>query len=72
MLKHFGFTAEQALSLGDNYNDIEMLELTGRSVAMGNSPEKIKAIATDITLANDADGWARFLEQEIFAKEIAR
>ena len=72
MLKHFGFTAEQALSLGDNYNDIEMLELTGRSVAMGNSPEKIKAIATDITLANDADGWARFLEREIFAKEIAR
>lgn len=72
MLEHFGLTAQQALSFGDNYNDIEMLELTGRSVAMGNSPDKIKAIATDLTLSNDADGWASFLEQEYFAKELIR
>ena len=66
MLKHFGLTAKQALSFGDNYNDIEMLELTGRSVAMGNAPEAIKKIATDVTASNAEDGLAAFLEKEIF------
>ena len=65
MLKHFGLTAEEALSFGDNYNDIEMLELTGRSVAMGNAPDVIKKLATDITAANAEDGLAKFLVKEI-------
>ncbi|MDD6134897.1 MAG: Cof-type HAD-IIB family hydrolase [Selenomonadaceae bacterium] len=67
MLKHFGFRAEESLSFGDNYNDTEMLALTGRSVAMGNAPDDIKKLATDITASNAEDGLAKFLEQEIFA-----
>ena len=65
MLKHFGLTAKEALSFGDNYNDIEMLKLTGRSVAMGNAPDAIKKLATDITAANAEDGLAKFLAKEI-------
>ena len=65
MLEHFGLTPEEALSFGDNYNDTEMLELTGRSVAMGNAPEAIKKLATDVTAANAEDGLAKFLEREI-------
>ena len=65
MLKHFGLSAEEALSFGDNYNDIEMLKLTGRSVAMGNAPDAIKKLATDITAANAEDGLAKFLVKEI-------
>ena len=56
MLEHYGFSAKDALSFGDNYNDFEMLSYTGTSVAMGNAPQKVKAAASDVTLSNEEDG----------------
>ena len=47
MLGHYGLTADDALSFGDNYNDLEMLRFTKTSVAMANAPEDIKKAATD-------------------------
>jgi hydroxymethylpyrimidine pyrophosphatase-like HAD family hydrolase len=63
MLRHFGLTAAEALSFGDNYNDLEMLRYTGRSVAMGNAPEDVKKAATDVTEANTEDGIYRYLHR---------
>ncbi|WP_029546338.1 Cof-type HAD-IIB family hydrolase [Selenomonas sp. AB3002] len=61
MLEHYGIAAEESLAFGDNYNDVEMLELCGRSVAMGNAPEDIKKLADEVTLSNDEDGLAEYL-----------
>ena len=61
MLEHFGLAAEESLAFGDNYNDVEMLELCGTSVAMGNAPEDIKKLATAVTLSNEEDGLADYL-----------
>ncbi len=63
MLRHAGLTAADALSFGDNYNDLEMLRYTGTSVAMGNAPEEVKAAATAVTLSNEEDGIAAYLLQ---------
>ena len=63
MLQHFGLTAEESLAFGDNYNDVEMLKYCGRSVAMGNAPEDIKALASAVTLSNEEDGLAEYLEK---------
>ena len=35
---------DECLALGDNYNDIEMLELVGTSIAMKNAVPAVKAI----------------------------
>lgn len=61
MLEHFGLGAEESLAFGDNYNDVEMLELCGRSVAMGNAPEAVKKLADAVTLTNEEDGLAEYL-----------
>ena len=54
--------------MGDNYNDLGMLRLAGTSVAMGNAPEDIKAVASYVTRTNNEDGVAYALEELVFAR----
>ena len=51
------------LAFGDEDNDIEMLQISGVGVAMGNANENILAVAQYTTLSNDEDGVADFLEK---------
>ena len=46
-----------------------MIEVAGTGVAMGNAVEKIKEIADYITLSNDEDGIADYLEKFVLKKE---
>lgn len=61
LLQHYGLTAAESLSFGDNYNDLEMLQYTKKSVAMGNAPQKVKAEASDVTISNEEDGIYAYL-----------
>lgn len=58
VLDHYGYKPENALSLGDNPNDVEMLNFTGLSIAMGNGVPEAKAVADYVTDDIDKDGWA--------------
>lgn len=49
--------------LGDYYNDVEMLKEADYSVAMGNAPEDLKALANEVTGDNVEDGVADFIER---------
>ena len=60
---HLGYTMEQAMAFGDNYNDIEMLEAVGWGVAMDNANETLKKVANEITLSNTDDGVAHLVEK---------
>lgn len=51
------------IAIGNDKNDISMFELSGFSVAMGNSSNHIKKIANFVTLSNDEDGVAFILEK---------
>jgi hydroxymethylpyrimidine pyrophosphatase-like HAD family hydrolase len=53
------------IAFGDSYNDIDMLRLAGKGVAMGNAEEKVKQAADYVTLTNEEDGVAVFLEEMI-------
>ena len=59
VLEHYGWTSDNALSLGDNLNDIEMLLFTGISIAMDNGVSEAKAVADYVTDDIDKDGWAK-------------
>jgi len=48
----------QVIAFGDNYNDIDMLQCVGMSIAMGNSVEELKLHAKYITRSNDESGIA--------------
>lgn len=51
------------IAIGDNENDLEMFEKSGISVAMGNAEKYIQNRAERVTLDNDTDGVAVFLER---------
>jgi hydroxymethylpyrimidine pyrophosphatase-like HAD family hydrolase len=57
-----GVRAEEIVAIGDNWNDISMLEAAGCAVLMGNAPEDLKGIAAGrgwtMTGRNDQDGVA--------------
>ncbi|MFI5936174.1 Cof-type HAD-IIB family hydrolase [Actinoplanes sp. NPDC051494] len=57
-----GITAAEVVAFGDMPNDLPLLTWAGRSVAMGNAHPAVKEIADEVTLTNDEDGVAAYLE----------
>lgn len=51
------------IAFGDNENDIEMLQLAGTGVAMGNAPDHVKIEADIVADTNDEDGIYKVLGQ---------
>ena len=56
-----GLCADEVLAIGDNNNDLAMLDYAGTGVAMGNAIASVKARADFITRSNDEDGVAHAL-----------
>jgi len=56
VLRHYGFTKEEAIAFGDGKNDIEMLSAAGTGVAMGNAKEETKASAAAVCRSVEEDG----------------
>jgi 5-amino-6-(5-phospho-D-ribitylamino)uracil phosphatase len=54
---------EQVMALGDNNNDVQMLQLVGWGVAMGQAPNTVKAVARAVTASNAEDGAAQAIER---------
>lgn len=63
--KYYNIDQKDIIAFGDELNDETMIEVAGTGVAMGNVVEKIKEIADYITLSNDEDGIADYLEKFI-------
>ncbi len=55
---HRGFGREQVMAIGDNHNDVEMLEFAGHPVIMGNACEELRGRGWNLTLGNDQCGVA--------------
>ncbi len=53
----------RTVAIGDNFNDLDMFEEADVAVAMGNSPEEVKAQADVVTGSVDQGGAAVVLEQ---------
>jgi len=64
---HFGISAAEIVSFGDDYNDIDMLRKCGIGVAMANAINEVKAVSDYICDTNDNDGVAKWLEENVFS-----
>ena len=56
-----GVSREEVMACGDSYNDLEMLEFAGCSVAVANAYPEVLSKAKYITSSNNEDGVARAL-----------
>lgn len=54
--KQLGIDLENVMALGDNLNDISMLERVGYPVAMDNAAPEVKAVAKYVTDSNENSG----------------
>ena len=61
--------SENVMVMGDNFNDLEMLEYAGTAVVMGNaSPELLERAEFNTTLSNDENGVALAIEKYILGE----
>ena len=53
-----GLTRDEVMAIGDNSNDVEMLDFAGTAVVMGNATDALKARGYTLTGTNDEGGLA--------------
>lgn len=56
LMKHWGFSPEEAMAFGDGGNDIPMLRAAGKGVAMGGCRDDVAAAADFTAPSVDEDG----------------
>jgi len=56
LLDYLQFPKEHVIAFGDGDNDIEMLDIAGLGIAMGNATENLKAVSDYVTRNVDDDG----------------
>jgi hypothetical protein len=62
---HRGYRRDQVMAIGDNHNDVEMLEFAGHPFIMGNACEELRGRGWSITLGNDRCGVAAAVAEAV-------
>ena len=65
--KQLGIDLKDIMALGDNLNDVSMLERVGYSVAMDNAAPEVKTVAKYVTDSNENSGVGKAIKK--FLKE---
>jgi len=64
-----GLTRDEVMVMGDNFNDLEMLEFAGTPVVMGNAdPQLLEREEFYTTVSNDENGVAAAIEKYILGE----
>ncbi len=66
--KKLNISPEEMIFFGDGLNDLEVIKEVGLGVALGNALPAVKECAKEITLTNNEDGIALFLEKKLLKK----
>lgn len=70
VLKHLDVDPSLAIGIGDSWNDVEMFQVCGVSIAMGNAAPELKALADETTTSVREDGvWNAFVRHGLISNE---
>ena len=61
--EYYGISQQEIIAIGDQTNDLSMIEYAGLGVAMGNGVNKVKNAADYVTASNIEDGVAKVIEK---------
>ena len=67
LAERLGIPREKVMALGDNGNDVTMLQYAGVSVAMGDGSPEAKAAARFLTAPHDQNGLAQAVRQYVLS-----
>ena len=65
LCRHLNITSSKIAAFGDDFNDIGMLKLCGKGIAMENAIEEVKQAADKVCASNEADGVAKWIEENL-------
>lgn len=65
LIEDLGINQAEVMAIGDEENDLPMIEYAGLGVAMENAVPRVKECADVITASNEADGVARVIEKYV-------
>ena len=63
-----GLTREEVMAVGDNFNDVEMLEFAGHPVVMGNAVDGLRSRGWHVTGHQDEAGLAQAIERFVLSR----
>lgn len=69
--RQLGVYPDHTVAVGDGNNDIEMLSWAGQSAAMGNAPERVRAVADEVVGTVEEDGVLTVLNRLIDPDRLA-
>jgi hydroxymethylpyrimidine pyrophosphatase-like HAD family hydrolase len=64
---HLGIDLAGTMAIGDNWNDVSMLELAGLGVVMANADPELRSLGFAETLSNEEAGVARAIEKYLLS-----
>ncbi|HKV79353.1 MAG TPA: Cof-type HAD-IIB family hydrolase [Candidatus Sulfotelmatobacter sp.] len=67
-----GYRREEVMAVGDNHNDVEMLEFAGHPVIMGNACEELRTRGWRVTRGNHECGVAAAVELVLGQNAVGR
>lgn len=65
LANQFGIRQQEIIAIGDNYNDLEMINFAGLGVAVRNAPEQVREQADYVTEKPYGDGVVEVIEKFI-------
>ncbi|WP_368250546.1 Cof-type HAD-IIB family hydrolase [Enterococcus sp. 2201sp1_2201st1_B8_2201SCRN_220225] len=65
LIEDLGIEPGEVMAIGDEENDLPMIEFAGIGVAMENAVPQVKATADVLTASNEADGVAQVIEKYV-------
>lgn len=63
LCRRWNIDPRQTVAVGDDVNDLEMVQSAGLGVAMENANPRLRAVARHVTASNDAGGVARLIDE---------
>lgn len=65
LCQHLKIGPAQIAAFGDDFNDIGMLKLCGKGIAMKNAIPEVQQIADEVCLSNEEDGVANWIKDNL-------
>jgi Cof subfamily protein (haloacid dehalogenase superfamily) len=71
MLELLEITSQETVAVGDNWNDLEMIETAGLGVAMGHAPEGVRERADHVCGTAEEEGVREVIERFVLGRSAA-
>ena len=65
LCEYLKITPEQIAAFGDDFNDIGMLKLCGKGIAMKNAIPEVQQVADEVCDTNENDGVGKWIEENL-------